>query len=120
MLLSGSLRGYDCKIEFSNTLNPYVNFRMNGHFENSREVSTLLFVINKVKKIIYIFNCINLVYYIKILLILQNSHNDLDLYYSGDCRNPQNRITINQLYKRHYISSEDFNIITKNKSKYFF
>ena len=39
LLLSGSLKGYDCKIEFSNTLNPYVNFRMNGHFENSHEVS---------------------------------------------------------------------------------
>ncbi|KAL0810218.1 hypothetical protein ABMA28_011000 [Loxostege sticticalis] len=32
-LLSGSLKGHDVKVEFQNTLNPVVNFKVNGHFE---------------------------------------------------------------------------------------
>lgn len=39
MLFSGSLQGSDAKIEFQNTLNPYVNFKINGHFENNKNVS---------------------------------------------------------------------------------
>ncbi|XP_038219067.1 apolipophorins [Zerene cesonia] len=37
LLLSGSLKGYDVKLEFMNTLNPYVNFKINGHFENAKD-----------------------------------------------------------------------------------
>lgn len=32
MLLSGSLKGGDYKLEFQNTLNPFVNFRLIGYF----------------------------------------------------------------------------------------
>ncbi|XP_050357243.1 apolipophorins [Nymphalis io] len=46
-------------------------------------------------------------------------HNDIDLYYGGDCHNPQNRVSFNQLFKRHYASPDDFNIITKNKFEIF-
>ncbi|CAH2098987.1 unnamed protein product [Euphydryas editha] len=81
VLISGSLKGNDFKVEFMNTLNPYINFKANGHIENDENIL----------------------------------HNDIDVYYSGDCRDQQNRITINQLFKRHFNSPEDFNIITKNK-----
>ncbi|XP_023946306.2 apolipophorins [Bicyclus anynana] len=81
ILLSSSLANYDFKADFQNTLNPYINFKVNGHFENGGDVY----------------------------------HNDIDLYYSEDCRNPQNRVTFNQLYKRHYVSSAEFTVITKNK-----
>ncbi|XP_045779870.1 apolipophorins [Maniola jurtina] len=33
-MLSASLANYDFKADFRNTLNPYVNFKINGHFEN--------------------------------------------------------------------------------------
>ncbi|CAK1546590.1 unnamed protein product [Leptosia nina] len=77
LLLSGSLKGSDAKLEFQNTLNPYVNFKLNGHFENTENLY----------------------------------HNDLDLYYGGDLRNSQNRVTFNQLLKW----ADATNVITKNK-----
>ncbi|XP_022112947.2 apolipophorins [Pieris rapae] len=77
MLLSGSLKGSDAKIEFQNTLNPFVNFKIIGHFENAKSLI----------------------------------HNDIDLYYGGDLRNQQNRVTFNQLLKW----ADATNVITKNK-----
>lgn len=38
VLLSSSLANYDFKADFQNTLNPYINFKVNGHFENAGEV----------------------------------------------------------------------------------
>lgn len=38
MMIGGSLKGYDAKLEFQNTLNPFVNFRVSGHFENRPEL----------------------------------------------------------------------------------
>ncbi|XP_039760975.1 apolipophorins [Pararge aegeria] len=81
IILSSSLANYDFKADFQNTLNRFINFKVNGHFENVGEVY----------------------------------HNDIDLYYSEDCRSPQNRVTLNQLFKRHYVSSTEFTVITKNK-----
>lgn len=40
MLLGASAEGKDFKVEFQNTLNPYINFKINGHSENDDEVST--------------------------------------------------------------------------------
>lgn len=40
VLLSGSLKGYDVKLELQNTLNPFFNFKLNGHFENTQNVSS--------------------------------------------------------------------------------
>ncbi|KAI8425854.1 hypothetical protein MSG28_011618 [Choristoneura fumiferana] len=33
LILGGSLKGHDYKLEFQNTVNPYVNFKVNGHSE---------------------------------------------------------------------------------------
>ncbi|KAM3956905.1 retinoid- and fatty-acid binding glycoprotein apolipophorin isoform 2-T2 [Aphomia sociella] len=33
LLLSGSVKNKDVKLQFQNTLNPYVNFKLDGHFE---------------------------------------------------------------------------------------
>lgn len=38
MLLSGSLKGSDYKLELQNTLNPYVNFRLTGFFLADKSV----------------------------------------------------------------------------------
>lgn len=35
--LSGSLKNYDVKVEFMNTLNPLINFKINGHIENTND-----------------------------------------------------------------------------------
>ncbi|CAH2060387.1 unnamed protein product, partial [Iphiclides podalirius] len=80
MLLITSMRNAEFKLEFQNTLNPYINFKINGHFENNKEVI----------------------------------HNDIDLWYGGDLRNSENRVTLNQFYKR-YDDSKEFSIITNNK-----
>lgn len=37
MQLYGNLKNHDVKIEFQNTLNPIINFKINGHIENSDE-----------------------------------------------------------------------------------
>lgn len=39
ILIDGSVKGPDVKIEFQNTLNPYINFKLIGHFENGETVS---------------------------------------------------------------------------------
>ncbi|XP_041983389.1 apolipophorins [Aricia agestis] len=39
VLLSGALKDHDVKIEFQNTINPYINFKVNGHFENSDNIA---------------------------------------------------------------------------------
>ncbi|KPI95250.1 Apolipophorin [Papilio xuthus] len=80
VLFGSSLKNSEFKVEFQNTLNPYINFKINAHIENNREVI----------------------------------HNDIDLWYSGDLRNSENRVTLNQFYKR-YQDSKEFSIITKNK-----
>ncbi|VVC87559.1 unnamed protein product [Leptidea sinapis] len=38
LIFSGSLRGSDVKLDFQNTLNPFINFKLNGHFENTKNV----------------------------------------------------------------------------------
>ncbi|CAG9133770.1 unnamed protein product [Plutella xylostella] len=81
LLVSGSYKDHDVKAEFRNTLNPYLNFKVNGHAENQKG----------------------------------NIRTDIDLHYSGDLKDPQNRVTINQLLKYHKNSPEDFGLITKNK-----
>lgn len=43
LLLSGSLKGHDVKLEFQNNLNPIVNFRLNGHFEYGDTVNIYIF-----------------------------------------------------------------------------
>lgn len=40
LLLGASMKNADVKVEFQNTLNSYINFKINGHFENNKEVST--------------------------------------------------------------------------------
>lgn len=35
--LNGNIKNYDVKVEFKNTLNPIVNFKVNGHIENTNE-----------------------------------------------------------------------------------
>ncbi|CAG5023070.1 unnamed protein product [Parnassius apollo] len=70
MLLFASMNNAEFKLEFQNSLNPYINFKV--------------------------------------------VHNDIDLWYSGDLRNSQNRVTFNQFYKRHD-DEKGFTIISKNK-----
>lgn len=38
VLLSGSVKNKDVQLEFRNTLNPYVNFKLKGHFENGETI----------------------------------------------------------------------------------
>ncbi|XP_049881562.1 apolipophorins [Pectinophora gossypiella] len=83
MLVSGSLKGSDVKLEFQNTLNPYVNFKFTGHFENTESLN----------------------------------HNDFELRYGHELRNPYNRINFNQLLKYHK-KDLDFSVITKNKFEF--
>lgn len=35
--LNGNLKNYDVRVEFKNTLNPIINFKVNGHIENTNE-----------------------------------------------------------------------------------
>lgn len=35
--LSGNIKNNDVKVEFKNTLNPIINFKINGHFENTND-----------------------------------------------------------------------------------
>ncbi|KAJ0171016.1 hypothetical protein K1T71_013215 [Dendrolimus kikuchii] len=42
-------------------------------------------------------------------------HNELDLTYGGDCKDPNRRIVFYQILKYHTNSPQDFNVITKNK-----
>lgn len=43
--LKGSLKKNDVSIEFQNRLNPYINFRLTGHFEYEPVVSIIIIII---------------------------------------------------------------------------